>query len=603
MGCACSVLSKPAERCAAAGQGDPESTSSDGEQPRTECATRSTRRRKARAAIPAVRGDQTPDARGAVDIWLTASTATVTRPVAILHRHRHGDAPEHCELALRGGEFARRSLLFGPPRVGGAKRDAAAAAALAAALASGGGYRGPAVDYAGDYCFLLDSAAGVPQPVRVPAGAFDLRAALPGGDALSPFFRWHVPFSANAETRSCASLAYTVSAAIQTGRSAGIDFHRSNRDRNVLVVKPAGIFFACAVGDAAAVREQLALDRAVASAPNGMGHTPLLVAARSNFTAVLIALIEDGAAAVDDTDARGRTALHEAASLGHVAAVEVLLAHGADAAVVSCCRRTAMDVATEAVRLILHRHRHGSAPEHCELRRTARMPTVRPPLAQWCMPAAPELAVVGFALGGLPPVAISYAGVVIGLRVPRAVPWTEDSAGHAAWPTRDWHGTTQAALPSIMRDGLVPAGGAVAPGGTTVEVRPGHIPLGRTVDGVLDYPAAIFLPPDVQFSAMSAYAERVAVHGADLCCLVEVAVRDGGFTAHPSTTRMFVPRRTAPSAAEHRVANAADAVVVGAVLLRKRFLDTTDLDFDGLQAVIATPRAPVTPALRDPRAP
>jgi hypothetical protein len=67
MGCAYSVPSKPAERCAAAGPDDLDFTSFDAEQPRSAGATRSTRRRQPRAASPAVRGDRMPDAGGAVD--------------------------------------------------------------------------------------------------------------------------------------------------------------------------------------------------------------------------------------------------------------------------------------------------------------------------------------------------------------------------------------------------------------------------------------------------------------------------------------------------------------------------------------------------------
>jgi hypothetical protein len=80
MGCAYSVPSKPAERCAAADQDGPELTAFDAELPRSAGATRSTRRRKTRAAraISAAIGGAVDTKRvgAAVRQSLQSSTAT-----------------------------------------------------------------------------------------------------------------------------------------------------------------------------------------------------------------------------------------------------------------------------------------------------------------------------------------------------------------------------------------------------------------------------------------------------------------------------------------------------------------------------------------------
>jgi ankyrin repeat protein len=67
-------------------------------------------------------------------------------------------------------------------------------------------------------------------------------------------------------------------------------------------------------------------------------------------------LLLDKGARIDDQDNRGRTALMIAAELGHRSAVELLLAHGADASLLDKQGKTARDLAaSEDIKLALSR--------------------------------------------------------------------------------------------------------------------------------------------------------------------------------------------------------------------------------------------------------
>jgi len=92
---------------------------------------------------------------------------------------------------------------------------------------------------------------------------------------------------------------------------------------------PVDLRIAASLGDTARVRDLLDAGASVHDRDAYRGAPPLYFAAQQNHAEV-IALLLDAGAALDDRNAAGDTALHVASSAGALAAVEALLARGAD---------------------------------------------------------------------------------------------------------------------------------------------------------------------------------------------------------------------------------------------------------------------------------
>ncbi|WP_308636795.1 ankyrin repeat domain-containing protein [Paenibacillus silvisoli] len=94
---------------------------------------------------------------------------------------------------------------------------------------------------------------------------------------------------------------------------------------------PYDIFIAAAAGDAAKMRELLALEPQLANARDTAGRSALYYAAKQGYAeAVRVLLDAGGEPNLAERDASGGAALYAAVRGGHAECVKLLLAHGAD---------------------------------------------------------------------------------------------------------------------------------------------------------------------------------------------------------------------------------------------------------------------------------
>ena len=92
-----------------------------------------------------------------------------------------------------------------------------------------------------------------------------------------------------------------------------------------------------------------------------------------------------------------------------------------------------------------------------------------------------------------------------------------------------WHGTQYNNLPSILKNGLLPAG----TGG--IEPPPNHFKLGATFFGIPNWAAAIFLSPSLMYSAHAAYSERVMSNKEQWCVLIKAYCDPESYKAYDPT--------------------------------------------------------------------
>ena len=68
-----------------------------------------------------------------------------------------------------------------------------------------------------------------------------------------------------------------------------------------------------------------------------------------------------------------------------------------------------------------------------------------------------------------------------------------------------FHGTKYDALSSIVKYGLRPAGSKVD--GKVIETVPGHIDLGRSINGKSNWAGAVFTSPSIYYAAHPIYSK------------------------------------------------------------------------------------------------
>mmetsp|Transcript_46645 Transcript_46645/g.129774 ORF Transcript_46645/g.129774 Transcript_46645/m.129774 type:complete len:432 (-) Transcript_46645:89-1384(-) len=288
----------------------------------------------------------------------------------------------------------------------------------------------------------------------------------------------------------------------------------TSKDGNAYVVDPADPFFLALVGDTRGVVKLCRENRALVQQGdrNGSGATLLYYACRAGFRDLVDALLVLGAP-VSNVGPCGSAPLHAASFYGHAIVVSALLARGADRAI---------------------KNRYGNTAQM-----EARTPEIRAMLADDVINAHLKPLVDAGVGESLRRVALPGQDRVIAWKVSRpAALVQEDLIATARVPTdwlHAWHGTKPQYMESILRTGLRPAGSC------GIKPPSGHIPLGRTVFGIKDFAAAVFVSPDLAYSSHPAYAGRITAGGEEWLTLMLARVRPGSFQTFRSTVGGYIP--------------------------------------------------------------
>lgn len=114
------------------------------------------------------------------------------------------------------------------------------------------------------------------------------------------------------------------------------------------------------------------------------------------------------------------------------------------------------------------------------------------------------------------------------------------------------HGTKFKFLESIIKYGLHPSGSKLS-NGITINVNKGHIPLGCSISWIQQWAKAVFVSPSIFYAANPVYAQRIISRSKRWCVLVEVRLKPGIYTSHPSTVLNYTGVKGEPNHVEYRI--------------------------------------------------
>ncbi|CAF4305674.1 unnamed protein product, partial [Adineta steineri] len=107
-----------------------------------------------------------------------------------------------------------------------------------------------------------------------------------------------------------------------------------------------------------------------------------------------------------------------------------------------------------------------------------------------------------------------------------------------SFPHVVYHGTNIEAVRSILLDGFV-IPGTVVSSGKRINPPKNHIARGTTVDGVPDFPAAIFVSPSIHYSSDSTYAKSFDHGDQKLIPILECSVKSNSYRTYGCTTPQY----------------------------------------------------------------
>jgi hypothetical protein len=303
----------------------------------------------------------------------------------------------------------------------------------------------------------------------------------------------------------------------------------------------------------------------------------LYLSCRSGYVDVTEMLLKNGFA-LNAIQCTGSTVLHVVCYYGHLPLVTLLLLCGTDCSIKNKYGHTAEDeAATSQIRSAINDMKGKIGPSSI----------------------IPELGKIPKIAG--PMQTIEHGGEIVGFRILRIQP-NRDDVRRLKYK-RGWHGTKKCHVQSIFKFGLKSPGTTVD--GVKIKVPPGHIGVGKTIDGVKDWASAVFASPSIAYSCHLAYSERFNQDNQEWCILIDIAIKPGTFTEHSSTVAVYIPLDGEPDSPEMRVAEvtssikesdaASDAelllrvaedsniMVMAVTFAQADFISNTELSFDEVQ--------------------
>ena len=98
-----------------------------------------------------------------------------------------------------------------------------------------------------------------------------------------------------------------------------------------------------------------------------------------------------------------------------------------------------------------------------------------------------------------------------------------------------WHGTKLEYLESIIQYGLKKPGTELSNASMTPQPKFELIDKNGEIDGIKNWPDAIFASPRILCASDPYYSERIKVKNQIWCCLLDVKIKPNNFTKHQSS--------------------------------------------------------------------
>ena len=253
----------------------------------------------------------------------------------------------------------------------------------------------------------------------------------------------------------------------------------------------------------------------------------LYIAARNGYFNVTEYLLKKGIN-INDTQSSGSTALHGAAYYGQELVIQLLIEHGIDTKIKNKFGHTAADEArTPFIKeSILNSHQDRIMNLFHNLKSKNLVSNIVP---------------------------IKKKDKIIALKLLCTSIITNKYLLNETknW-IPGWHGTKFQYLESIIRYGLRPSGSKLS-NGVSINVNPGHIPLSYSVSGIKFWAKAVFVSPSIFYASNPVYSERINSCSERWCVLVEVRIKPGSYTSHPSTVLKYAGVKGEPGHVEYRI--------------------------------------------------
>ena len=392
-------------------------------------------------------------------------------------------------------------------------------------------------------------------------------------DAIDPYSTLNVsPFSSLQEIREAyMKLATCPLRSVRKNACLAYDI-LCNKEKyykigNKYSVKKKDCFYYTLIGDLYSLKSLIENNKNLLYEKDSLQRNLLYLAARNGYYNITEYLLNKGIN-INEVQSTGSSALHGAAYYGQELIIQLLIEHGINTKIRNKFNSTAADEAKTPVikELILQSDRDKIMLLFQDLHNKGLISNIIP---------------------------IKKKGKIIAQKMlcPAGLSQSNFFELNKNWVPA-WHGTKFQFLESIIRYGLRPSGSKLS-NGITINVNKGHIPLGYSISGIQQWAKAVFVSPSIFYAANLVYAERIISRGKRWCVLVEVRLKPGSYTSHPSTVLNYTGVKGEPDHVEYRieakskddliyrVPSGGNIIVTSITFVRTKFLENINYYYEG----------------------